>query len=80
MLTLKDCDHFVLLMKLIQGFDLRLHTIYFKSSYDDIIKEINDVMESAFDLVIFIKENEKFIYIFEKICNYKKYLIVNDDK
>ena len=80
MLILKDCDHFVLLMKLIPGFDLRLKTIYFKNSFEDMITGVNNVMESAFDLIIFLKENEKFVYIFEKICKYKNILKINNEK
>ncbi len=80
MLGLKDSDHFILLMKLIPGFDLRLKIITFKNTYDDEIKAINDIMESAFDLVIFLKENEKFMFMFERMIKFKKHLEIKDDK
>lgn len=80
MLTLKDCDHFVLLMKLIPGFGLRLETIYFKNTYESQNKHLNEIMETAFDFIIFLKENEKFIFIFNYLKKYKGKLETKEDK
>jgi len=78
--TLKDCDHFILLKKIVQGFDLRLRIIYFKNTYDEEIKIVNELLESAFDLVIFLKECEKFVYFYQKMYKYKNLQKKKDNK
>jgi diaphanous 1 len=73
-MTLADCDQFVLLMGTSPGYQLRLKSILFKSSYkqesEDILKKI-ERFYLAFD---FVKESKTFHGWLEVILAFGNYL------